>query len=134
MTNKRKIIFTADDDADDLFFFREAIKDFDPSFKVVTARNGGEALHALQKFTPDIIFLDINMPVMDGFKCLQIIRTSMKHLDSVCIAILTTSNLMYEQAMSLGANFYFVKPVLQEEWNEIFAEAFSVLHEAGHHH
>lgn len=66
------VILAVDDDPEDFEFFTEAVMDIDKSIVVLTATNGQQALDLLNNLiiAPDFIFLDINMPVMDGRKCL----------------------------------------------------------------
>jgi CheY-like chemotaxis protein len=63
-------IFYADDDQDEIGFFCEALKTIDCSIECITASNGEEALKLLQQLPPDIIFLDLHMPKMNGMECL----------------------------------------------------------------
>lgn len=47
-------------------------------FSVSTARNGAECLLSVDKKKPDLVILDINMPVMDGFQTLRVLRENEK--------------------------------------------------------
>lgn len=67
-------ILLVDDDNDDIEIFGEVIQQLDKEINLLTAHNGVEALSFLQDITPDVIFLDINMPLMNGLECLQEIR------------------------------------------------------------
>ncbi len=64
-----KKIFLIDDDEDDQFMFKEVIESINPTLQCETATNGKIALDKLKVSAslPDIIFLDLNMPVMNGF-------------------------------------------------------------------
>ena len=87
------IIFYADDDKDDRDIFLDILQEINPSFKLVIAKNGEEALEILQraeKPLPDIIFLDINMPKMDGFQTLIEIRKS-KRLKNIKVVMYSTT-------------------------------------------
>jgi CheY-like chemotaxis protein len=67
------VIFYANDDKDDRELFGEVVKEIDPTFTVIHAKDGLDAVRILSKPTlklPDIIFLDINMPMMDGYETL----------------------------------------------------------------
>lgn len=70
------LILNVDDDPDDLEFFRDAIKEVNPEFPCVLFRNGVELLDYLEKnrTPPDYIFIDINMPKMNGYECAQEIK------------------------------------------------------------
>ena len=69
----QKILMIVDDDTDDRFFFRSAIRKNNPSYECIEAENGDDALKQLRKakYLPDFIFLDLNMPKMDGRECLE---------------------------------------------------------------
>lgn len=111
ISNKKLHIFIADDDGDDIDIFTEAIKEMPKSIKLSIARDGQELLEFLDYVTPDLIFLDINMPCMNGIDCLTEIR-KMKKLDLVPVIIYSTTNnkAEVEQTYALGANLYILKP------------------------
>jgi CheY-like chemotaxis protein len=70
------LILNVDDDPDDREFFSDAIKVLDPEFPCVLFENGVELLSFLEKSKtrPDYIFIDINMPKMNGYECAQEIK------------------------------------------------------------
>ena len=113
--NSHRYIYLADDDEDDRSFFSEAIGELDPSVILKQASDGMqlmEIIHNLSDPLPDIIFLDINMPGINGFECLQEIRKLEGAIHEVRIIILSTSNdpENIDKALRLGATFYAVKP------------------------
>ncbi|NLE47241.1 MAG: response regulator, partial [Sandaracinaceae bacterium] len=76
------------------------------------AEDGVDGLRKLATGTFDLIITDINMPIMDGLKLVQRIRSDEKHKD-VPIIIITTegSTEDRQRAMALGANAYITKPI-----------------------
>lgn len=74
------------------------------------ASDGLDALKKIQQHSFDLIITDINMPLMDGFKLLAMIRTADQQ---VPIVVLTTegSTSDRDRAMNLGANAFITKPV-----------------------
>jgi CheY-like chemotaxis protein len=74
---------------DDLFEFQELMKSWleGGNNDVRTASNGREALDVLKTFTPEIIFLDLMMPVMDGLSFLQEFRSNDKYADIPVIVV-----------------------------------------------
>jgi CheY-like chemotaxis protein len=106
------IILAVEDDLEDFEFFCEAIKEIDASIVIIKASNGHEALDVLdnQTLKPDYIFLDINMPLMDGRVCLEKIKKDDRFRD-IPVIMYSTSNNKTEisQFKMMGANF-LVKP------------------------
>lgn len=108
-----KIILLADDDQDDTEMFCEALADIDESIICHCAENGSEAIKLIKKQDeiPGVVFLDLNMPIMNGWECLRELKLDKDYKDIPVIMISTSSykNDM-ETAANLGAVCYFVKP------------------------
>jgi CheY-like chemotaxis protein len=108
-----------DDDVDDSEIFRAVMEVIAPSCHCVTAVNGQVALGILNggKVSPDIIFLDLNMPLMNGRQFLQEINC-MKVVQNIPIIVLTTSADMSTKATMLesGAKEFITKPDRFSEW------------------
>lgn len=113
MKHDNKILMIVDDDPDDRFFFREAIKEIDSTYQYTEARDGVEALTQLRvtECLPDYIFMDINMPRMGGPECLTVLKNDEK-LRNIPVVMYSTSNYKkdIELAFQLGAIDYLVKP------------------------
>lgn len=115
MSNSQKItVLLADDDQDDQFLFRHAIERLGVPIMLVTANNGLDVIEYLQCPTnpiPHMIFLDINMPVLNGFECLSKIRDIQKCCQ-LPVAIYSTSSEKkdFEEAFRRGANTCITKP------------------------
>lgn len=105
-------VFIADDDPEDIDFFKLALQEIAEDVKLTIAKNGLEMLDFLKVVIPDIIFLDINMPMMNGMDCLAEIRKQ-KSLDPVPVIIYSTgaSKADIYKSYILGANRYIKKPV-----------------------
>lgn len=82
-----------DDDADDRMLFLEAVQTMNEEFQCVTFNNATEALRKLTSGTiyPDHIFLDINMPGMDGRECLRELKKS-PDLKDIPVTMYSTSS------------------------------------------
>jgi chemosensory pili system protein ChpA (sensor histidine kinase/response regulator) len=84
-------------------------------FRVITAKDGVEALQLLQDHIPDVMLLDIEMPRMDGFEVAKNIRTSSRLKDIPIIMITSrTGEKHRERAFSLGVNKYMGKPYQED--------------------
>ena len=99
--------------ADDSAFMRQVISDLfaaQPDFEVVgTARNGKEAVEGVQKYKPDLLTMDVNMPVMDGMAALEVI---MKDMPTPVVMLSSVTQEGAEatiRALSLGAVDYISK-------------------------
>lgn len=109
----KKIILLADDDRDDAEMFCEALADIDESIICHCAENGDQALKMLNSHdkTPEVVFLDLNMPIMNGWECLKRLKSEERYKDIPVIMISTSSHKNdMEAAGNLGAFCYFVKP------------------------
>lgn len=127
----RKIILLADDDTDDTDMFHEALMEVDPSTVFYRATDGRDALAMLEKREqemPHIIFLDINMPRMDGWECLAKLKANDTYKN---IPILMYSTSAHQRdidiAMDLGALCFMTKPSDFKELKKILAEIITHL-------
>lgn len=79
-------------------------------FQVTTAVNGMEAIKALSQERPDAVLLDLMMPIMDGYKVLQVIKTDPK-LSKIPVLVFSAKGQPeeIEKALSLGAAGYVIK-------------------------
>lgn len=105
-------ILLVDDDADDREIFSWAINNIYPSATTDTAIDGQDALEKLerQECFPDMIFLDLNMPRMNGFDFLRHIRKSDKWSELPVIVYSTSSNPKdMARSWEAGATDYIVK-------------------------
>jgi CheY-like chemotaxis protein len=87
------LILYAEDDPEDFEIFCDTLKAIDPGTKCIHARDGAAALDFLENsvLLPDYIFLDINMPTMDGKSCLVQLKKD-KRFNAIPVVIYTTSN------------------------------------------
>lgn len=110
---KKHSFFLIDDDLDDQEVFEMALQKIDDNFSFSAAHDGVEGLQKLTSddFIPDFIFLDINMPRMDGMQCLPELR-KLKHLKQSMIIMYSTTNdeRVREASQQLGADEFMVKP------------------------
>jgi CheY-like chemotaxis protein len=109
----KKFLLT-DDDLDDVELFREALSDIDSSISCNYANDGKEAIEKLRNKKvedPQIIFLDVNMPEMNGWECLSILKQEERFKDIPVIMYSTSSSKQDAQkALALGALCFYEKP------------------------
>ncbi len=131
MKKKLNCILLVDDDHEDCFFHQIVIKKMNITECIEVAKNGLEALEFLQKenpLVPELIFLDINMPKMNGWEFLE----QYKHLDPkrkarITIMMLTTS--VNPDDIRKAKEFedvtgYKTKPLSAEMLNDILKKYF----------
>ena len=119
-------ITLAEDDEDDRLFFTDAFKELKINTIVNTLNNGRELLNYLEHpetILPNIIFLDLNMPILNGMECLKEIKQNNKFND-IAIAIYSTSasDQDVENTFVLGANIYIKKPSNFNELKKILSD------------
>jgi CheY-like chemotaxis protein len=90
MRNLPLTILCIDDDDDDTELFREAVSTVDSSCVCLTVSKAMDGLRILQNAIPDIIFLDINMPMVDGRETLRRIR-AITELSNIPVYMLSTT-------------------------------------------
>lgn len=101
-----------DDDTDDSDLIFEVLNEIDSNVKYTYAMEGPEALSLLDNgYIPGIIFLDINMPGMNGWQCLSKLKTNARFKD-IPVVMYSTSSYPHEieKAFELGALAFFTKP------------------------
>lgn len=109
-----RYILLVDDDPDEHLLFQDALKELKHAPMLSYARDGQQLMQRLSADDaelPAIIFLDLNMPRMNGFECLQEIRKSPR-LNSIPVVIFSTTsqNQAIDKVYEQGANYYIRKP------------------------
>jgi CheY-like chemotaxis protein len=115
---KTKLIFVAEDDSDQVLLFQMAVKkanlpdtcfQFFPNGMVV--RNYLESAFTEPVPLPDLLVVDLKMPVMDGFELIAWIRDHPRY-KSIALVVMSSSEQAAdkERARRLGCNYYFLKP------------------------
>lgn len=110
----QRVFFIADDDLDDQELFIAALKGIDSTCICLTASNGQDALlklHEMEQPLPDFIFLDLNMPRLDGRQSLAAIRGIKKFRNTPIIIYSTSAEQRdIEETTKLGATHFLQKP------------------------
>lgn len=133
--NNTLTIIIADDDSDDQEFLENTIREINSNVKILPLSDGKELMDIFwgKKQTPDpaflqpdLIFLDLNMPLMGGYEVLKFMREDAA-LKSIPVFILTTSEFEYDKIKSIayGANDFYSKPMTLKELKKIVMEIFS---------
>ncbi len=126
--NNTTLLFI-DDDEDDLSFFYQAVKDIDRSIHCFLHKDSESAMRLLEQDTalsPDLIFLDLNMPKLSGRHCLSMIKRMARHKNTpVIICTTSTAERDMDDTWQLGAACYLTKPPTVPDWKYELSEVLS---------
>jgi CheY-like chemotaxis protein len=129
----KKNILLVDDNIIDTLINEKIISSMGLFKEVHKAGDGEQALKIFNQFqsgiaeVPDIILLDLNMPIMDGFGFIQAFQSlTFPRKENVLIIIVTSSNNPSDMklAQSLGVKYYLTKPLTQEGVTSILQQEF----------
>ena len=109
----QKVFLLADDDRNDREMFSEALASIDKSIICYCAEDGTEALKIIDELAqqPNLIFLDVNMPNMNGWQCLRRLKEDERY-KTIPVIMISTSSHQREMdiAADLGVLCYITKP------------------------
>jgi CheY-like chemotaxis protein len=126
-----KSILIVDDDDINNFINERLLHKLQIADEITVTNNGSDGIKCLQDhcfksaLSPELIFLDINMPVMDGFEFLkEFHKIEFRNKDQVTIAVLTTSSDVRdkEKMEQLGVKHYLNKPLTEEKILKFMSE------------
>ncbi|MCK7590628.1 response regulator [Subsaxibacter sp. CAU 1640] len=131
MSTQHIFLLLVDDDEDDRVLFEEVLEDLGQKVQLKTAEHGLDAVKQLENLTshrPDAIFLDLNMPVMDGHECLKYIRSKSSYDDIKIIIYSTSYNPETVKTLEVeGANHFIRKPSNYLTLVEVIKNALSII-------
>lgn len=131
--NKNLKILLVDDDEINNFLNEIILQDLDIADKIFVKQNGREALDLIsdhcnngkEHLCPDIIFLDINMPVMNGFEFLEEYKKLPTSKKSVVVILSSSENERdVKESKKYGITAYINKPLNERKIQEIIEENF----------
>ena len=111
--------FIVEDEA----FLRQSIKrtieSVNPDFQIIgMAGDGEQAIIEIEKACPEVVFLDVRMPIMDGLACLKLIRRQFPSI--ICVMLSGYSDFEYvQQALQNQACDYILKPIDKSKLSEL---------------
>ncbi|MFL5788153.1 MAG: response regulator [Flavisolibacter sp.] len=108
-------VVLSDDDKDHGILFGRVLTQVDPTKSLIVIKNGDELISFLNDHTPDLLFLDLNMPCKNGIECLEEIRKNPR-LNKLLIVVYSSSSQMTDIQRSYlhNADLYMVKPFSTE--------------------
>jgi len=114
--------------ADDIEFNRVLMKAYLNQYRmqVMEAKNGEEALHLAGQHKPDAIFMDIGMPVMDGYEAIRQLKNNeeLKHIPVIAVSGFASAEER-DRALSAGFKGFLAKPYVKTELMRQLKTAFS---------
>ena len=119
-------ILIVDDEPHIRLLLEQTLEDFeDQGVEISFATNGAEALESIRRDEPDIVFLDVMMPRMNGFDVCNIVKNELK-MNDVYIVILTAKGQEFdrEKGREVGADLYMTKPFNPDQ---VMAKAAEIL-------
>ncbi len=129
-------LYLADDDTDDREFFIEALQEIPVQTEVSEFSNGVDLMDALfsKEPLPDAVYLDLHMPLMNGFECLADIR-SFPQFAKIKIIVYSTSYHEREvnQLKEDGADYYLQKPNSFQELKSLLFQSVRILEQEPNH-
>lgn len=112
MTTTAWQILIVEDDDDNFEVIREALRYYQPAVQITHARSGVECLDALDRFTPTLVIMDLELPGLDGWRLLQALRHDPQ---TAAIPVVATtayhSNKVAHDVHQAGFDGYFPKPI-----------------------
>ena len=118
------VLLVDDDDAHRIFLRQAFVKKLNTT--VMEAKNGVEALRALEKLTPDVVMLDLWMPVMNGQDLLEKLRAEDRwnEIPVIIMSALRDKEIV-QKLMKLKISDYMVKPITIEQLTERITKLFA---------
>ena len=115
-----KKILLVDDHAPTRLMFSQILTQQDASYEIMEASNGREACETAREAKPNLILMDVLMPVMDGYEALASLKED-PETQAIPVLMLTALDLPFQQklAYDLGAFGYVAKPVRLFDMNHI---------------
>ena len=123
-----KLILIVDDEVHIRILMEQTLEDLeDQGVDLLTATNGVEALELIRAKKPDLVFLDVMMPKMNGFEVCRIIKDD-KTTQDIYIIMLTAKGQEFDQQQGhqVGANLYMTKPFDPDEILEKTVEVLAL--------
>lgn len=120
---------------DDSDFSRATLKHFFAEIndiEIIEASNGIDALEKHRTYQPEIIFMDITMPDLDGLGTLKIISLTDKKVKIIMVSALGNQNYISEEAFKYGAFSVMAKPVKRDMALQTLLDAKALCKEGEH--
>ena len=116
---KRKILIVEDYE-DTRIFMKFLLESY--GYQVIEAADGYEAIETIQQLIPDLILMDIALPMMDGLTATKTIRKFKQGAEVPIIAVTAHGRLLYQKAIEAGCNDLIEKPIDFDEFETVISQ------------
>lgn len=108
--SQKATVLVVDDEPFNVEVLQQELEELD--YHIITASNGQEALHQIKRHQPDLILLDLQMPVLDGFAVLAEIKgdNSLRDIPVIIVSAANDSKSIVK-GIKQGADDYITKPI-----------------------
>ena len=132
LASERSKILIVDDEPFNVDYLEQVLEDL--GYETISARHGREALEKVATERPDLILLDVMMPVMDGFTVCRILKGH-EETQLIPIVIMTALDAVADRVKGIkaGADDFLTKPVHEEELLARIETALKLKHTVGRH-
>ena len=119
-TNNLKTILVVDDYEDTRLFIRYLLEEL--GYHVLEAKDGWNAVESVKKQVPDLILMDMALPVVSGISATKLIREFKEAAEIPIIAFTASGRYIYQQAIDAGCNALLEKPINTEKLESIIKQ------------
>lgn len=120
-------ILIADDETHIRLLIEQALEELeDNGTEIITANNGMQALQLIREIKPKLVFLDVMMPIMNGFDVCRTVKSEL-NTERVYIVLITAKGQEFDRQMgeNAGANSYITKPFDPDELLKLASQVLS---------
>lgn len=124
-------IFLADDDHEDVEFFKDAVREISEAITVKHNYDGEALMHSLAgceaDCDTDVVFLDLNMPKMNGYDCITALKAHVAFKRLPVVIISTSSDPRnIRRLYDMGAHHYIIKPYSYGELRKVLQKVLHI--------
>ena len=125
--NQDRLVLIAEDNPANMFLAKTMVKRIMPHARIVEAKNGIEAVTLCQQNCPDLVFMDIQMPEMNGYDAAKTIRQFVEG-NTVPIVALTAGNVKgeKERCLAAGMDDFISKPFIEETIRQVLNKYLNI--------
>lgn len=127
ISTENKLVYIVEDNKINMLLAKTLVKQILPNAEIIELQNGKEALEKTESLRPDLILMDIQMPIMNGYESTAAIR-KLPDSDHIPIIALTAGTVLgeKEKCIEFGMNDYIPKPIDKEMLEKIIRDVMKL--------